>query len=86
MGQRRTTGPEGELHLRTEWEESSSTHLEHEDTYLLRAGSPTTVVLVRRQERTNFIRSSDSAKTESVMEISVDDLIKLIENRSSSIK
>lgn len=86
MGQREQHGVKGILYLQRDWEESSSTHLEHyNDLYLESAEKATGVVLVFAHGKKNFIKISDSDYVEKRLFISVKDLVDLIRERGKEI-
>jgi len=80
MANREHHGSKGSMHLKRDWEESSSGHVEHFDDLILEATlDGNGVTLIKREGTENFIRNADTSLRETKTVISVQELVRLIE-------
>ena len=85
MARRERSGPSGEILIRRDWEESSSSHIEKEDSCKLTANKDGSIVLSEEYSVTNFIKSADSSSSKSQYSISAEELVKLIKKYGNQI-
>lgn len=79
-------GAKGQMYLQRDWEESSSGHVEHFDDLELEAAPDGKSVLLKVTKGTkNFIRDKDSGYSESMIEISVAELVSMIKKHGRPV-
>jgi len=79
MGQSEKHGAKGRMHLQKDWEESSSTHVESHDDFILEASADgASIVLIHKHGTQNFINSKNTDYKEERVILSVQKLIQLI--------
>lgn len=86
MTTRERHGAKGQMYLQRDCEESSSGHVEHFDDIELEASPDEKLVILKKSKgEKNFIRDKDGSYSESQIEISVADLVRLIEKNGRRI-
>lgn len=86
MAQETSRGASGEIELRYHWAESSSSHLETESVATLAALDSGNLILIERNEKSNFFKNEASERSSRLFKISVEQIIDLIEKHGERVQ